>query len=302
MAFTSLHRRLRTRKWLAKLQRALLRGMEARASGTLQIALRQQIEAHRARLARGEPLPALEDVEFKVFSQNGEDGILLYLLALVGWQRRRFLEIGIQDGWECNCANLAKHLDWGGWFVEGDPAGAALARQHYALEPATVYSDLRVIEAYVTRENAAELLAQHGVADVDLLSIDIDGMDWWIWDALAGLRPRLVVVEYNAAFGPERSLTIPYAPLHDARAHHPSGLYYGASLSALERLGQRLGYRLVGCNARGVNAFFVRDDAAPPALAAVPAARAFRENLAQNRALPQARQFEAIAHLPFETV
>lgn len=295
-----LRRRLRQRKLTYRIQRALLRGVEQKATGALQISLQQQLAAHRERLRRGEPLPPLEEVEFRVFSQNGEDGILLYLLALVGWERRRFVEIGIQDGWECNCANLAKHLGWEGVFVEGDSASVALARQQFAWDPGTKNSDCRVLEAWVSRENVNELLADQGGAEV--FSLDIDGMDWWVWDALEAVRPRIAVVEYNAAFGPERALTVPYRPVFDRWAEHPSGLYYGASLAALERLGQRKGYRLVGCDAAGVNAFFVRDDAAPAALEAVPGARAFRENRLQNRSVPFAQQFEAIAHLPFESV
>jgi hypothetical protein len=294
--------RLRGRTLVHKLQRALLRNVEPRVAGALQLALQARLAEHRERLRRGDPLPALEDVELKVFSQGGEDGILLYLLALVGWERKRFLEIGIQDGWECNGANLAKHLGWQGWFVEGDPALAALARQHYDGDPGTRGRPVHVVASYVTRENAPALLAEHAVAGVDLLSIDVDGMDWWLWEALAGLRPRVVAVEYNAAFGPRRPLTVPYQPVFDRHAAHPSGLYYGASLTALERLGLRLGYRLVGCNSGGVNAFFVRDDVAPAQLRALAPAQAFRENVYQNRAVPFARQWDAIAHLPFETV
>jgi hypothetical protein len=297
-----LARRLRARKWAYKLQRALFRGIDARANAALQLELRRTLEEHRARLARGEPLPALEDVELRVFSQNGEDGILLYLLALVGWESRRFVEIGIQDGWECNCANLAKHLGWSGRFVEGDPASAALARQHFDWDAGTRNRDIAVLAAYVTRESVDTLLDEGGAAPADLLSIDIDGMDWWIWQAVRCVRPRIVAIEYNAAFGPERAVTVPYQAVFDRWAAHPSGLYYGASLAALERLGREKGFRLVGCDSAGVNAFFVRDDVAPPALLPVPAAQAFRENVLQNRMLPSARQFDAIAHLPLETV
>jgi len=295
-------RRLRARKWAYKLRRALFRGLEARAAGTLQLELRRTLAEHRARLDGGAPLPPLEEVELRVFSQNGEDGILLYLLALVGWESRRFVEIGIQDGWECNCANLAKHLGWTGCFVEGDPVAAALARQHFAWDAGTKGRDIQVLNAYVTRENVDALLRDHGAAPADLLSIDIDGMDWWVWQAVRAVRPRVVAIEYNAAFGPERAVTVPYRPVFDRWAAHPSGLYYGASLAALERLGREKGCRLVGCDSAGVNAFFVRDDLAPAALPPVHAAQAFRENAVQNRMVPYARQFETIAHLPLESV
>lgn len=290
------------RKWMYRLRRELFRSIEPKLTGTLQLLLRQRMQAYQDMLRRDEPLPRLEDTEFKVFSQNGEDGIIVFLLAVVGWEHRRFLEIGIQDGWECNGANLAKHLFWDGWFVEGSPGHAALARQHYQWDPATHDRDIVVIDANVTRDNVNELLAAHGVRNVDLFSLDIDGMDWWIWKEISQIEPRIVVVEYNAAFGPERSLTVPYQDKFSRWDHHSSGLYYGASLAALVKLGNEKNYRFVGCNSSGVNAFFIGEHVAPAVLPPLPLAEGFRENTAQNRIIPHARQFAAIRHLDFVSV
>jgi len=287
--------------WRSKIRRKLrpewLLGLEAKVSGSLQLQLQERLRVYRELLERGGPLPPLAETEFKVFSQNGEDGILLYLLALCGWEQRRFLEIGIQDGWECNCANLAKHLGWEGWFIEGNPTDAEAARENFRADPLLQYRKVKVVSSYVTKENLSGLLAEHEVREVDLFSLDIDGMDWWVWQALEGLHPRVVVVEYNSAFGPERSVTVPYQPVFDRMEVTPGGLYYGASLQAFVRLGREKGYRFVGCNSSGVNAFFVREDMAPPLLAAADPAAAFRENTAQAVHGDPERQFQSIAHL-----
>jgi hypothetical protein len=121
----------------------------------------------------------------------------------------------------------------------------------------------------VTRENINDLVSSHGFAgEIDLLSIDIDGIDYWVWEQLTSCRPRVVIVEYNPFLGADRSVTIPYDPEFDRhRFDVPRFAYYGASLRALVKLGARKGYRLVLVEPRGVNAFFVREDLA----AAVPA-------------------------------
>ncbi len=248
---------------------------------------------------QGRPLPSLAETEFKVYSQNGEDGILLYLLSLAGanLDGGRFLEIGIQDGWECNCANLAKNLGWEGWFVEGNPTDAERARAAYRNHPATKGLDIRVIGHYVTRENVNALLDAQGIPPLDLFSIDIDGMDWWVWKEMRGLGAKVVVVEYNSAFGPEREVTVEYHPTFDRLAAHPSKLYYGASLAAFVKLGREKGYRFAGVDTGGVNAFFIREDLAPPGFPEVFVREAFRENWAQRGQGSPGEQFDLIRHL-----
>src|SRR5262249_45012672 len=126
---------------------------------------------------------------------------------------------------------------------------------------------LRAVRAFVTRENIDQLLVDHGFAgDLGLLSIDIDGNDYWVWEAIRSARPAIVVIEYNYRFGKERAVTIPYDPSF-VRSRAGTGiLYFGASLKALCLLGRRKGYCFVGCNSHGVNAFFVREDLRPPGL------------------------------------
>jgi hypothetical protein len=98
-----------------------------------------------------------------------------------------------------------------------------------------------------------------------LLSLDIDGNDLWVWRAITAIQPRVVVIEYNAAFGPGRSLSVQYDPAFDRFKYHPSGIYHGASLSAMANVGREKGYVLVGCESHGVNAFFVQRELATSA-------------------------------------
>jgi hypothetical protein len=127
--------------------------------------------------------------------------------------------------------------------------------------------NLKARQAFVTAENIDRLLADEGLAgDIGLLSIDIDGNDYWVWEAITGVSPAIVVIEYNARFGPARAVTVPYDVNFAREKAHYSMIYYGASLRALWLLGRRKGYALAGCNAAGNNAFFVRKDLLPGSL------------------------------------
>ena len=184
------------------------------------------------------------------FSQNGEDGVLAELVRRIGAQRRTFVEIGASDGRQ-NCTRALLEDGWSGVWVEGDAAAAATAREVAAARP------VEVVQAFVDRDDVVERLGAAGADErADVLVIDVDGNDWWIWRALAGggWRPAVVVVEYNPHIGPLLDWRLPYDPAQcwDGSAR------YGASLQALARLGRRLGYALVHCDTTGTNAFFVQ--------------------------------------------
>jgi hypothetical protein len=207
---------------------------------------------------------------FRLLSQNEEDGLTYALLTAVGAETRRFVELGSGTNGG-NSGFLAEELGFSGLMVDGDERRAAEAKLRFGNERVTV------LNAWLKRETVDELVREHGLdGEIDLLSIDIDGNDVWLWEALEAPRPRVVVIEYNSLFGPEASLAVPYDPAFRRRAEPGSkGAFFGASLTALERMGARKGYRLVAVEQRGANAFFVREDleGAPPA---VSAARAFR--------------------------
>jgi hypothetical protein len=225
----------------------------------------------------------IEDHELSVSSQHGEDGILLWLFSKIGTTDRRFVEIGAGDGIECNTANLANNWGWAGLMIESDAIRFATAQSAHAGQP------VRVRDQMVTAESINDLLAEESYSKSwDLLSIDIDGNDLWVWQAIHG-RPRVVVVEYNASFG-NRPVTIPYdAAFVQDKRHKAGRFFHGASLQALECVAARKGYRLVGCDSSGVNAFFVRGDCLGQ-LKALSADEAWNPHDARCRLTPQSVQ------------
>ncbi|MEA2300052.1 MAG: hypothetical protein QOE44_587 [Solirubrobacteraceae bacterium] len=209
--------------------------------------------AHR----RGGDRPALADdapltgFELRAFSQNGEDGVLVELLRRAGDGGRFFVEFGAGDGTENNSVFLADVLGWSGFFVEGDPAQAARLAAKYR------GTRVRTATALITPETVDDVFDAAGVPpEPDVLSIDVDGDDYWIWRGLHRHRPRILVIEYNAALGTDRALVQP----DDRDDSFDQTSYGGASIAALRALGVEKGYRLVHTELTGNNAFFVRTD------------------------------------------
>lgn len=190
---------------------------------------------------------------FRLASQNEEDGLTLALLEEVGVAHARFVEIGsgLSGG---NAAFLARECGWSGLMVDGaGPARMAQVGRRFPTATA--------VHAWVTRDNINDLIAGHGFGgEVDLFSLDLDGNDYWIWEAMTACSPRVVILEYNSMFGPERAVTIPYEADFNRHRHHT--MYYGASLAALTQAARRKGYRLVAVEPAGINAYFVRNDLA----------------------------------------
>jgi len=193
---------------------------------------------------------------FKTYSQSDEDGIIQEIFNRIGTSNRTFVEFGVESGIECDSVKLLVE-GWRGLWLEGSPTRITQIRKNFQ-----AFLDerrLAVNEAFVAAENIDALLEQGGVTgEIDLLSIDIDNNDYWVWKAITVIQPRVVVIEYNAALRPPLSLVVPYDP----ERRWDGSNYFGASLEALVRLGRSKGYRVVGCNFSGANAFFVRDDIA----------------------------------------
>ena len=190
---------------------------------------------------------------FRLASQNQEDGITIALLKEVGSVTRTFVEIGsgLSGG---NSAALAREWGWTGVMVDG-------ARPTRMEQVGRRFPGVAAVHAWVTRDNINELIASHGfTGEVDVFSLDLDGVDYWIWEAMTVCSPRVVILEYNSMFGPDRAVTVPYDERFDRQRHHT--MYYGASLQAWARLAGRKGYRLVAVEPAGINAFFVRNDLA----------------------------------------
>lgn len=221
--------------------------------------IEQDVRAVLRRMALPtEPLPfpnRLIAQRFRGMSQNEEDGITLALIREMGPGTRRFVEIGCGDNGG-NSGFLAQECGWSGLMLDGDASRIAVSRAMYGGGPVSV------VQAWITREKINELIQMHGLdGDIDLLSIDIDGNDYWIWDAIHVCRPRVVIVEYNSLFGADLAVTVPYREDFFSKKYGKG--YHGASLQALTHLAARKGYRLVAVEPRGVNAFFLRNDMAP---------------------------------------
>jgi hypothetical protein len=214
----------------------------------------------------------LADYEFKVFSQWGEDGIIQRLIHEVPLAHRTFIEFGVEDFMESNCRYLLMNDNWQGMVLDGSTRNIETLRASYFFWK----HDLQAVAAFITAENIDALLAKAGFeSDLGLLSVDVDGVDFWILQAVECVQPRILVVEYNSLFGPERIITVPYeADFQRTRKHH-SNLYYGASLGAMTALATVRGYDLVGTNSAGSNAFFVRRDVRPESLPALAVEQAF---------------------------
>ena len=191
---------------------------------------------------------------FKLYSQNDEDGLIQEIFRRIGVTNRTFVEFGVENGSECNTAKLLIE-NWRGLWMEEQPGHVAAIRRRFA--PFLEERRLTLREAKITAENIDALIGEAGLSgEIDLFGIDIDYNDYWVWKALTAVRPRVVVIEYNASLRPPLSVTVPYDP----HGNWDGSNFYGASLEALTRLGADKGYRLVGCSIAGVNAFFVRAD------------------------------------------
>jgi hypothetical protein len=207
------------------------------------------------RLASSEPAFATADLrpfELRVSSQHGEDGILAEILRRTGTSGDpHFVEFGIGRGVEGNCVLLADMLGWHGVFIEIDPGHHELLSKKYRWNP-----KVQTLREMVTPQNVEQLFAAAGVpTELDVLSIDVNGLDYWIWRGVNRFQPRVVVIEYNAVLSPDERLTVP----EDFESWDRSD-YFGASLGALKALGAAKGYRLVHTDLAGINAFFVRAD------------------------------------------
>lgn len=199
---------------------------------------------------------SIHETEFRVFSQFGEDGIIQYLISNVVIPQKIFVEFGVEDYKEANTRFLLEHDNWSGMVIDGSETNIN------SIKNETIYwrHDLTALHAFITKENINDLIASRFSGDIGILSIDIDGNDYWIWDSISKISPRIVICEYNSVFGKKHNITVPYKADFRRQNEHFSNLYFGASLGALCMLGEKRGYAFVGCNSAGNNAFFVRKD------------------------------------------
>lgn len=203
----------------------------------------------------------LEEVEFQVFSQRGEDGILQYITSKIDIPEKIFIEFGVEDYTESNTRFLLMNNNWSGLVIDGD-------KNHIRfIQGDNIYwkYDLTAYHSFITKENINSLIRKYTPKrDIGLLSVDIDGNDYWVWEAIDVIEPRIVVCEYNSAFGASETVSVPYSPDFYRTNAHYSNLYFGASLRAFCHLAESKGYDFIGTAGAGVNAFFVRKDLSGP--------------------------------------
>jgi hypothetical protein len=201
----------------------------------------------------------INDHEFKIFSQRGEDGIIQYLIKHVPVKNKIFIEFGVENYMESNTRFLMMNDDnWSGFVMD------ASGRNINSIKKRDWFwkYDLRVQKAFIDRDNINDILAETNFKDIGLLSIDIDGNDYWIFEEIdfTELNPAIIVIEYNALFGKERAISVPYDKNFNRTKAHYSNLFFGASLPALTYIAEKKGYDLIGCNDAGSNAFFVKKE------------------------------------------
>ncbi|MBV9201857.1 MAG: hypothetical protein JO229_10070 [Alphaproteobacteria bacterium] len=234
--------------------------LDPRTTPATKIGQLQLWHYYRAQIEAG-CAPKLHETGFRCFSQFEEDGKILFIMAVLGIQEGVFLDLGSADGVNSNCANLALNFGWRGFFFDGNSSNIERGRTFYDRHPDTWAYPPIFVCAMINRENINQLLTEASVpSEVDFMSIDIDGNDYWIWDALSVTTPKVVMIETHIEFG-MNDIVVPYDKDYVYPGRHPD--YHGASPVAMEKLARRKGYRLVGANRYGFNTIYVREGLAP---------------------------------------
>lgn len=216
---------------------------------------RQMAIANRSR--HSEIIENINEAEFKVYSQWGDDGIIQFLVDYLQIKNKTFIEFGVENYTEANTRFLLINNFWSGLVMDGSERNVA------QIKASNIYWQYQLDAecCFITKDNINQLISSYTQAtEIGLLVVDVDGNDYWIWEAINNIKPIIVIAEYNGLFGNKRAITVPYKADFQRTNGHYSNLYYGASLKALQLLAESKGYALVACNNNGNNAFFVRKD------------------------------------------
>ncbi len=198
----------------------------------------------------------INEFEFKVFSQFGEDGIIQHIINNINIKKKFFVEFGVENYEEANTRFLLENNNWSGLIIDSSKDNI----QYIKNKDYYWKNKLIAIFDFINAENINQIIKKNDiVGQIGLLSIDIDGNDYWVWNNIDIIQPDIVIIEYNARLGFEKSLTIPYDK-NFKRGFGKNKIFYGASLNALYKLGTEKGYNLVATNLNGNNAFFIKKD------------------------------------------
>lgn len=199
---------------------------------------------------------SINEWEFQITSQWGEDGIIQFILSKININKKVFIEFGVENYKECNTRFLLQNNLWTGLIIDGSE------NKIEQLKKDSLYwkYNLKAIPSFITKYNVNNIFHDNDfIGEIGLLSIDIDGNDYWIWEAIDIVSPIIVIAEYNSVFGPYDKISIPYGNDFVRGGKNPMS-YYGASIAALNYLANKKGYSLIGGNSAGNNVFFVRND------------------------------------------
>jgi hypothetical protein len=208
------------------------------------------------------PYDRICDAGFRCYSQFEEDGIILYVLSLIGFKTRKVVEMCCGTGDECMATNLILNHGFQGYLFDGEGWNIDRARIFFQRKKDCLLTPPRLVNAWITRENVNALLRQNGaIGEVDLLSLDMDGNDYYIWEAISEISPRLCVCETQNIIPDDLSITIPYQSHFSCENQHGYAREFrSVSLLAMIRLAERKGYRLIGAHKHGFNVVFLRND------------------------------------------
>lgn len=210
-----------------------------------------------ARQNKSSNSPCINDYEFKVSSQWGEDGIIQYLVDNVEIKNKIFVEFGVENYTESNTRFLLQNNNWSGLVIDGSQEYVSYIKN----DPIYWKHNLKAECSFITKDNINKLISKNGInGDIGILSVDIDGNDYWVWEKIDCISPRIVICEYNSHFGDKEKISVPYDAGFVRSNKHFSNIYYGASISALDFLANKKGYSLIGSNTAGNNIFFIRND------------------------------------------
>ncbi len=260
-----------------------------------------------AQMNAGVKSDVLSDYEFKIFSQWGEDGILQFLTSAIQIDHKMFIEFGVEDFKESNCRFLMMKDHWRGFVIDGSKANVERIKNSYFCWQ----YNLQAFNGFITPENIDRILTDGGMPkNLGILSVDIDGVDYYVLEALKDWSPSIIIVEYNGLFGKDLPVSVPLDAAFQRNKAHFSNHYYGAGLGAFVHLASQRNYALVGVNSAGSNAFFVRRDLINDAVAEVSLDACFRptffnEGRDEKGKLSYksgAARREVIAHLPLFNV
>jgi len=254
----------------------------------------------KLKVKRKNAISPLNREEYRVFSQHREDGVIDYLLNLIDDDIGKFVEFGFAPD-QCNCLNLAVNRSFSGLFMDGAKIKCENAEKVFKK---LNLNNIQVKNVFINKDNLDSLISDSGITgEIDVLSLDVDGNDYWFWQVIECITPRVVVIEYNATFGPEAAVTVPYNSEFVRYEVHPSGFYHGSSLAAIEYLGKKKGYRLVGVDETGVNAYLVKDELCP-SVPTVTATDCFKDNRGRvkYKKLSRKQQFDRIKEMPLVDV